>query len=195
MNHLLCKFFKNLKFRPCNTEKSEPITIELYQENVKIGSIIKSFESVQEVEDFNEMVSGTEISIMFAIKLNKKEVVTLAKPRYSLLKKQLLQTAQSPSPSDSPKTSFEKKEKKKFEKIDFEFGKELGKGAYSKVYYTTYKKTGEVYATKVVPQKLLIENNQVKTVKMEKQVLSMMDHPNIIGLFCTYVDDDNLCKC
>lgn len=135
------------------------------------------------------MFPSTEIILNFSIKVNKKEVVTLSKPRYSLLKKQLLQTGSSES---SPKIG--PKEKKKFEKSDFEFGKELGKGAYSKVFYTTYKKTGDVYATKVVPQKLLIENNQVKTVKMEKQVLSMMDHPNIIGLFCTYVDDDNLCK-
>jgi hypothetical protein len=54
---------------------------------------------------------------------------------------------------------------KKFTKDDFEYGKELGKGAYSKVYYTKYKKTGEVYATKVISQQLLIQNNQVKTGK------------------------------
>jgi len=32
----------------------------------------------------------------------------------------------------------------------------------------------------------------LKTVKAEKEVLSCLDHPNIIGLFCTYVDDEYL---
>eukprot|EP01080_Neovahlkampfia_damariscottae_P004609 gene4609-7991_t len=82
--------------------------------------------------------------------------------------------------------------KKKFSSEDFEFGKELGKGAFSKVLLATYKKTGDVYAIKIISQKLLVENNQVKTVKMEKQVLSMMKHPHIIGLFCTYIDSESL---
>jgi 3-phosphoinositide dependent protein kinase-1 len=83
--------------------------------------------------------------------------------------------------------------KKKFTSEDFEFGKEIGKGAFSKVLLAKYKKTSDVYAVKIISQKLLVENNQVKTVKMEKQVLSMMKHPHIIGLFCTYIDSESLC--
>lgn len=45
----------------------------------------------------------------------------------------------------------------------------------------------------MIEKKKILEKNQTKTVKMEKQVLHMMDHPNIIKLFCTYQDKDNLC--
>jgi len=38
-----------------------------------------------------------------------------------------------------------------------------------------------------------VREGKAKTVKMEKQVLHMMDHPNIIKLFCTYQDKENLC--
>ena len=78
-------------------------------------------------------------------------------------------------------------------KEDFEFGRELGKGAYSTVILTTFKKTGVKYATKAIEKQLIIKENKVKTVKIEKQVLHMMDHPNIIKLFCTFQDKDYLC--
>jgi len=77
-------------------------------------------------------------------------------------------------------------------KDDFEFGEELGKGAYSTVVLTTFKKTGVKYATKEIEKKLIIKENKVNTVKIEKQVLHMMDHPNIIKLFCTFQDSNNL---
>jgi 3-phosphoinositide dependent protein kinase-1 len=86
----------------------------------------------------------------------------------------------------------EKQKKKAFSKDDFEFGPQLGEGAFSKVILTTFKHTGKKYATKVIQKQLILRENKIKTVKMEKQVLHMMDHPNIIKLFCTYQDKDNL---
>ena len=78
-------------------------------------------------------------------------------------------------------------------KDDFEFEHELGKGAYSVVYLTRFKRTGQKYATKSIDKKFIIRENKMKTVKIEKQVLHMMDHPNIIKLFCTFQDETNLC--
>lgn len=88
--------------------------------------------------------------------------------------------------------STQKQEKKK-SKNDFIFVKQIGEGSYSNVYITKLKQNGKTYATKVISKKHLITNNKTKTVKMEKYVLQQMDHPNIIRLYCTYQDKDNLC--
>jgi 3-phosphoinositide dependent protein kinase-1 len=79
-------------------------------------------------------------------------------------------------------------------KDNFIFEDELGHGAYSRVVLTTFKTTGKKYATKIIQKALIIQEKKVKTVQMEKQVLNMMDHDNIIKLFCTYQDKENLCK-
>ncbi len=78
-------------------------------------------------------------------------------------------------------------------KDNFIFEDELGHGAYSRVVLTTFKTTGKKYATKIIQKALIIQEKKVKTVQMEKQVLNMMDHDNIIKLFCTYQDKENLC--
>lgn len=105
-----------------------------------------------------------------------------------------LATASSSSPTAaSPhRFSVSSDDQKIITKDDFEFGQELGKGAYSTVILTTFKKTGVEYATKAIEKQLIIKENKVKTVKIEKQVLHMMDHPNIIKLFCTFQDATNL---
>jgi 3-phosphoinositide dependent protein kinase-1 len=84
-------------------------------------------------------------------------------------------------------------EQKIITKEDFEFGRELGKGAYSVVYLTTFKKTGEKFATKSIEKNLIIKENKLKTVKIEKDVLQLLKgHPNIIKLFCTFQDKTHL---
>ncbi|EFC39666.1 3-phosphoinositide-dependent protein kinase-1 [Naegleria gruberi] len=80
----------------------------------------------------------------------------------------------------------------KYTREDFDFLKQLGKGAYSEVFLTKYKKSGTHYATKVIKKDFVIKEKKINTVKMEKEVLNMLSHPNIISLFCTYQDKDHL---
>ncbi|KAL9646922.1 hypothetical protein ABK040_013781 [Willaertia magna] len=75
---------------------------------------------------------------------------------------------------------------------DFELGEQIGEGAYSRVVLSTFKPTGKKYALKIIKKQLIIKENKAKTVKIEKLVLNMMDHENIIKLFCTFQDKDNL---
>lgn len=82
----------------------------------------------------------------------------------------------------------------KYTREDFDFIKELGKGAYSEVFLTKFKKTGTFYATKVIKKDFVIKEKKINTVKMEKEVLNILEHPNIISLFCTFQDKDHLCK-
>lgn len=60
------------------------------------------------------------------------------------------------------------------------------------VYLTKFIPTGKRYATKVIQKKLLAKENKIKTVGIEKKVLNLMNHPNIISLFCTFQDKENL---
>ncbi|KAG2385503.1 hypothetical protein C9374_003318 [Naegleria lovaniensis] len=75
---------------------------------------------------------------------------------------------------------------------DFELGEQIGEGAYSRVVLATFKPTGKQYALKIIKKQLILKENKTKTVKMEKQVLNMMDHDNVIKLFCTFQDANNL---
>jgi len=77
-------------------------------------------------------------------------------------------------------------------KDDFIFEDELGNGAYSRVVLTTFKATGKKYATKIIQKAFVVKEKKIKTVQMEKKVLNIMDHENIIKLFCTYQDKENL---
>eukprot|EP00818_Percolomonas_sp_WS_P002271 CAMPEP_0117450900 /NCGR_PEP_ID=MMETSP0759-20121206/8718_1 /TAXON_ID=63605 /ORGANISM="Percolomonas cosmopolitus, Strain WS" /LENGTH=516 /DNA_ID=CAMNT_0005243459 /DNA_START=471 /DNA_END=2021 /DNA_ORIENTATION=+ len=81
---------------------------------------------------------------------------------------------------------------RKYSKEDFEFSTKLGTGAYSTVYLTKFLLTGKKYATKVISKKLILKENKIKTIRIEKKVLNIMNHPNIISLFCTYQDKENL---
>ncbi|KAL0488072.1 3-phosphoinositide-dependent protein kinase [Acrasis kona] len=83
-------------------------------------------------------------------------------------------------------------EKRAICKDDFIFEDELGAGAYSRVVLTTFRATGKKYATKIIQKSFVLREKKVKTVQMEKKVLNIMDHENIIKLFCTYQDKDNL---
>eukprot|EP01080_Neovahlkampfia_damariscottae_P011894 gene11894-5300_t len=77
-------------------------------------------------------------------------------------------------------------------KNDFVFEKEIGEGAYSRVYRTIYKPTGKKYATKIISKARVIREKKVDEVKNEKKVLQLLNHPNVIKLYRTFQDEENL---
>ena len=68
---------------------------------------------------------------------------------------------------------------------DFEFIKRISSGAYAKVFLGRKKKTGDIYAIKVIPKKSLTEKNQVKRLYAEKDILLQFSNPHIVS-FCMY---------
>lgn len=50
----------------------------------------------------------------------------------------------------------------------------------------------EYYAMKVMKKELLIGNNQVDTVKAEREILSKIDHPFIVKLFFAFQSNSKL---
>jgi len=80
----------------------------------------------------------------------------------------------------------------KKEVSDFYIGKLLGEGAYARVFIVRAKDTGKDYAMKVMEKKFIMKEGKLKEVKMERDVLSTISHPNICRLFFSFHDEDRL---
>ena len=75
---------------------------------------------------------------------------------------------------------------------DFEWGDEIGEGSFSRVVRATHRESREVYAVKVVEKALVVKENKVKYVAIERDVLNRCRHPNVVRLYCTFQDAKRL---
>ena len=69
---------------------------------------------------------------------------------------------------------------------DFDIIKRISSGAYARVFLVRKKKTGDIYALKVLPKSDISQKNQVKRVLAEKDILLQFNNPYIIN-FCMYI--------
>lgn len=81
-----------------------------------------------------------------------------------------------------------KKEDAKLE--DFEMMRIVGKGTFGKVFQVMHKKTKKVYAMKCIRKDVVLENEQMDSLKLEKEILYSIEHPFIVGM--DYVFENNL---
>jgi len=94
---------------------------------------------------------------------------------------------ESPSPSYSTKFSLYKK--------TIVPGKNtyvLGKGAYGEVWLVKNKITKQLYALKVIPRTNLANTQQRKNVKHEIEIQQRINHRNIIKVYDTFSDKENI---
>lgn len=80
---------------------------------------------------------------------------------------------------------------------DFRIEAQVGEGNFSRIVRVTYKPTGEVFALKIVEKqrvkRLRIRHaNIFNEISMEKDVLNRLRHANVIRLYHTFQDSDNL---
>ncbi|KAK3990516.1 putative 3-phosphoinositide dependent protein kinase-1 [Cladorrhinum sp. PSN332] len=76
---------------------------------------------------------------------------------------------------------------------DFSFGRVLGEGSYSTVYFATDRQTLREYAIKVLEKKHIIKEKKIKYVNIEKNTLNRLtDHPGIVRLYYTFQDEQSL---
>jgi 3-phosphoinositide dependent protein kinase-1 len=88
---------------------------------------------------------------------------------------------------------------------DFTFGRILGEGSFSTVYYCEEKQSKKEYAVinlylknkkvKVLDKRHILREKKAKYVSIEKEVLNRMIHPFIIKLFYTFQDTNSLYFC
>lgn len=70
--------------------------------------------------------------------------------------------------------------------VDFDFIKRISAGAYARVFLGRKKKTGDLYAIKVLPKHEMEIKNQVKRVLAERDILMQFNNPYIVN-FCMYL--------
>jgi protein-serine/threonine kinase len=73
-------------------------------------------------------------------------------------------------------------ESKKVSARDFEAIQLLGKGSFGEVYLVEHKKNKELYAMKILMKSKIMGQNLVKYAMTERNVLSYIKHPFIVGL-------------
>jgi len=76
---------------------------------------------------------------------------------------------------------------KEFDKIAV-----IGKGSYSRVILVKHKSTGKLCAIKVIKRELLRKENKEHQFKAEKEILKVVNHPNIIKLLYDFVSKKNI---
>ena len=74
----------------------------------------------------------------------------------------------------------------------FNFLELIGKGSFGEVYLIELKTTGKKYAMKVLPKKRLIEQNILRYIITEKNVLSKVKNPFIVRLYFSFQTEDYL---
>lgn len=69
---------------------------------------------------------------------------------------------------------------------DFKLLKLLGKGSSGKVYLAEFIKNNELYAIKSIRKDRILEKQQLHNIKSEKEILLMVDHPNLVSMHCLF---------
>ena len=70
--------------------------------------------------------------------------------------------------------------------------KEIGKGAYGKVWKVLENKSKRSLALKQMSKSEILKYNMKSQVFIEKEILSKLYHPYIINMYCSFQDKDNL---
>ena len=73
---------------------------------------------------------------------------------------------------------------------DFQMMRIVGKGTFGKVFQVMHKKTQKIYAMKCIRKDVVLENEQMDSLKLEKEILYNIEHPFIVGM--DYVFENNL---
>ena len=77
-------------------------------------------------------------------------------------------------------------------KSSFEFLGIIGKGGFGKVWKVLYKKTKQIYAMKKMSKCKIIDKRSDRSIKAERDLLSIMNHPFIINMHFSFQDADYL---
>ena len=77
-------------------------------------------------------------------------------------------------------------------KSSFEFIGIIGRGGFGKVWIVLYKKTKKIFAMKKMSKCKIIDKRSEKSIKAERDLLSIMNHPFIINMHFSFQDTDYL---
>eukprot|EP00298_Acanthocystis_sp_HF-20_P016623 c21533_g1_i1.p1 GENE.c21533_g1_i1~~c21533_g1_i1.p1 ORF type:complete len:891 (+),score=312.88 c21533_g1_i1:163-2673(+) len=76
---------------------------------------------------------------------------------------------------------------------DFEILKTIGRGGYAKVALVKKKRTGDIYAMKMIKKKKLMGKNVLSQIRAERDILAVMDDPSIVKLYYSFETPKYVC--
>ena len=68
----------------------------------------------------------------------------------------------------------------------------IGRGGFGKVWKVKCKINNQYYAMKIMSKTKIIKKNSVKNINNEKKFLSLLHHPFLVNMICSFQDNDNL---
>ena len=80
----------------------------------------------------------------------------------------------------------------KVTKSSFEFINIIGRGGFGKVWKVYHKKYKKIYAMKEMSKAKIIDKRSEKSIKSERDLLQMMNHPFIVNMHFSFQDNDHL---
>jgi len=90
------------------------------------------------------------------------------------------------------KTEFQKKNMQASTLEDFQMLKIVGKGTFGKVFQVIHTRTKKVYAMKCIRKDVVIKNESMDSLKLEKEILYEVNHPFIVGMDYVFSDADRI---
>ena len=69
---------------------------------------------------------------------------------------------------------------------DFKIIKVIGRGSYGKVCLVEFKQTKELYAMKSLKKNVLLDEDQVESTLLEKNILQSLDYPSLLEWFFVF---------
>ena len=73
---------------------------------------------------------------------------------------------------------------------DFKIIKVIGRGSYGKVCLVEFKQTKELFAMKSLKKNVLLDEDQVESTLLEKNILQSLDYPFLVGMvFCFQTEE------
>ena len=73
---------------------------------------------------------------------------------------------------------------------DFKLIKVIGRGSYGKVCLVQFKQTNDLYAMKSLKKNVLLDDDQVESTLLEKNILQSLNHPFLVGMvFCFQTEE------
>jgi len=58
----------------------------------------------------------------------------------------------------------------------------VGKGTFGKVFQVEHTKSKKIYAMKCIRKDVVLENDSMQSLKLEKEILYNIEHPFIVGM-------------
>ncbi|CAK70461.1 unnamed protein product (macronuclear) [Paramecium tetraurelia] len=169
------------KFKPTTARKQEMMTIVLQYKNFRQKYAIDiSMNKIQWLIDFVKQELGipiqgirtTGISIPVDFILSKPDKPLSLLSGFPIQPLQIEPIIMNPNEPKAARVTLK----------DFEFIRCIGMGGFSKVYMVREMHTGQFYAMKLIEKKPILQQNKQQIIQQERDIMSNLDHPFIVGL-------------